>query len=125
MKLIEPNFKINLYPMYGLNRNRSFLQAQVCDCGCKKPMYLQLKTKEDVKNFCFNVLREYDCSLSGIFAVFDSGIYMAVWKQYDEELEDMTESDDMHMFSEIDGKFRLCCYNLIIEERPGEWMIQS
>lgn len=128
-KIDFPKYKINNYPMYGLNHNRSFMKAPVCDCGCGQPMHTVLETKDEVREFCMSTLNEYDCPESGIFAVFLDGTYMAVWKAYDHEREEMTflvaEGNDTHFFSEIDGEFRLCCYNLIIEEDPGQWMIQS
>lgn len=118
----------NCYPMYGLNKYRSFLEAPKCECGCKSPMHILLKTEEDVDEFCYAMLTEHDCPNSAIFSVFSDETFMSIWRYYDED-EDTdrfykVKSDDPHMFAEIDGEFRFCCYNLIVEDRPGEWMIR-
>lgn len=120
------DIRINNYTMYGLNHNRSFLKAPVCDCGCGKPADLVLKTKDDVIDFCMAALKEYDCNNAAIFAVFQDGEYMVVMSSDEKEGEYFVGiSDDMHSFAETDGVCRFCCYNLITERKPGLWMIES
>lgn len=124
--MISENIYINNYPMYGLNRYRSFMAAPECECGCGERGYMLLSDHEAVAEFCVTVLSEHECPDSAVFAVFNDGHYEAFVKTSDEK-EKIIDigSNDLHMFSEIDGQFRLCCYNLIIEEKPGQWMIQS
>ena len=124
------NIKINFnsYIFFGLNRNRHFLQAPECECGCGQPAYLILKDHDAVGEFCSTVLFSYDCPDSAIFAIFNDGHYEAFVKEYDEDREQYVVSnircDDKDSFAELDGMYRLCCYNIIIEEQPGQWMIQ-
>ena len=129
MRLVEPNFKINNYPMYGLNHNRSFLKAPLCECGCGQPAHLLLKTDEDVTEFCKSALFMYECPDSAIFVVFNDGRMKAYIKLLlDDEVQviELESADnDTHMFAELDGEFRFYCYNLIIEVEPGLWDIQS
>ena len=112
----------NPYPMYGLNKYRSFLKAPICDCGCEKPGYIVLDTEKDVEDFCCSVLSEHECPDSAIFAVFHDGKHMAVFK--DDETFLKIDDDNSHLFAKLDGDLRFCCYNLIIEEKPGMWMIR-
>lgn len=118
----------NCYPMYGLNKYRSFLEAPKCDCGCGNSCHILLKDEEDVEDFCCAMLLEHECPDSAIFAVFKNGKHMAVFKEYDDDEEVMTilkgESYEPHFFAELDGEMRFCCYNLIVEEKPGKWMIR-
>lgn len=124
MKL--PKIQINNYAMYGLNHNRAFMTAPLCECGCGEPALLMLKTKEDVFNFCGSVLSEYDCEMPAIFMVFNDGTYAAaILDDENEEQLYIVTSPDMHLFSELDGELRFCCYNLITEREPGMWMIES
>ena len=120
---------INNYPMYGLNHNRRFLKPVMCECGCGQPAYMVLKTDDDVKEFCCAMLQEYDCPRSVIFAVFNDGRNLVTWKEVDEDDKTVEilscESDDIHMFSDLDGEMRFCCYSLIMEEDDGLWMIQE
>ena len=126
---MSETFLMNSYPMYGLNHNRSFMTAPKCECGCGQPAWLILKEHEDVAEFCVSVLSEHECPESAVFAVFNDGHYEAFVKHWDEEDENFhvldVSSDDMHMFADIDGEFRLCCYNLITEHEDGQWMIES
>ena len=114
----------NVYPMYGLNKNRSFLEVPVCECGCGNPMHLVLKTKKDVEEFCCAMLEDHGCPESAIFAVFKNGKHMAIFRTCDEEKFLKGESSDPQFFAKLDGEARFCCYNLIIEEKPGLWMIR-
>ena len=131
MKTIQPNFKINNYPMYGLNRYRSFMKAPTCECGCGQPAMTVLPTDDDVGDFCATMLYEHQCPESAIFAVFHDGRLRAYIKTWDEESGEYVAicvesiDKDIHMFSKLDGEYRFCCYNLIIEQEPGLWMIQS
>ena len=121
--LKDSNIYMNTYPLYGLNRYRRFMKAPVKN---GKPMEIVLEGKEEVQEFCTEVLKKYDCPESGIFAVFKDGLMMALWKIT--EGDDMAiveaEGDDIHLFAEIDGEFRLCCYNLMIEGEDNKWIIQ-
>lgn len=126
----EPMFKINNYAMYGLNRYRSFLTAPICDCGCGEPTSIILKTDDDVGQFCVEVLNRHECPNSAIFAVFHDGRMRAYVKEWDEKSGEFAADcyeggNTTHMFSKLDGEFRFCCYNLIIEREPGQWMIES
>lgn len=115
----------NCYPMYGLNKYRSFLKAPE---NSKHPMYIRMDDEEEVMDLCCAILEDYECPDSAIFVVFQNGKYVAVFKEYDEDEDVMTflkaEGDDIHFFSELDGELRFCCYNLIVEEKPGMWMIR-
>lgn len=120
-------YHINNYPMYGLNRYRSFLHAPMHE---NEPLYMELTTDDDVTNFCIDVLSRYECPDSAIFAVFNDGrqkIYVKNSPDNDEAayISELEGDNDIHFFSEFDGQFRLCCYNLIIEHEPGMWMIES
>lgn len=117
--------------MYGLNRYRSFLRAPKCECGCGQPAYLVLKTDKDVGEFCCAMLFKHECPDSAIFAVYNDGRYQAFIKDWNEEKGKFrvtcvqSKDRDPHIFAKLDGEFRFCCYNLIIEEKPEQWIIQS
>lgn len=111
----------NNFITFGLNRHRNFLNAPHNEG-------IDLFTDEDVQDFCCTILANYDCPESAVFVVFQDGRFEAFWKTFDEEGElciARCESKNMHMFSEIDGEIRFCCYGLIIEQPNGMWKIQE
>lgn len=112
---------INNYPLYGLNQYRKFLKAP------DRESRLRLETKKDVTEFCCSVLEQYPCPDSAIFAAFNDNTYLAVWKEVNDEDDSITlysaEGSNSHFFSALDGEHRFCCYNLILEENDGEWII--
>ena len=123
------SISINNFAAYGLNRKRNFLRAP--DCGGKAVVCLE--SVDDVREFCTDMLMEHNCPESAIFCSFQNGKYMAVVKQpVDFEDEDgecllfaIKPTKDREMFSEIDSEFRLCCYGMLTETKPGEWRIEE
>lgn len=123
---------INNFILYGLNRNRNFLSAPICDCGCEEKMCIQLEDQNEVDEFCMEMLSEHRCSESMIFCVYYDGTMRAViTSDYDEDEDEMlfavvTAKDrDMHFFADLDGDLRPCCYGLICEILPGQWKIME
>jgi len=121
----------NNFATYGLNNKRNFLKPPMCECGCGNKMYIVLESENDLWDFMSFILMEHECSQCAIFAVkFDGNCYAAI-KSLDENEEQQVNilqsqiKNDMHMFSEIDGELTLHCYGLLIEEQPGNWMIQE
>jgi hypothetical protein len=103
----------------------------MCDCG--HDAFLCLEDEEDIKGFCGDVLMEHTCPDAAIFCSFRDGRYMAVVKQPEDPDDDEGErllfavkpTKDRNLFSDIDAEFRLCCYGMITEIKPGEWRIEE
>ena len=114
----------NSFAFYGLNRNRNFLKCPTCED--KIPFIID--SKKEIEERCQELLAMHSCPDSAIFLVYQDGNMETIFKHhvYDDGIEfGMMDGCDMHFFSEMDGEYRYCCYGLIIEERPGEWMIQE
>lgn len=112
----------NNFILYGLNRYRNFVHL------LNDEKYIHIEDKEDVKEFCVGLLHENPCPNSAMFCVFNDGIMLAVLKEDDEGDHGkyaFIAARDMHFFSELDAAWRLCCYGLMCEIRPGEWKIQQ
>ena len=125
--------------MYGLNRRRSFLTLP-------RGNKIRLDSPEDITNFARKTLKEKLCE-TALFFVYLDGTYSSVFKVMtsDDHEKDVLEEDDeltftltsdichtltyaicqtgkskdSHMFSELDGDFRFCCYSLLVEVKNG------
>lgn len=118
--MATPKIIFNNFILYGLNRERNFLQGKV-------GIPLLLESKSEVEDFCATLLHTYQCPESGMFAVFQDGTYWAIAKCFDEDGREkyvIAEDNDMHFFSEFDADMRLCCYGMICEIKEGWWKIQ-
>lgn len=111
-----------------LNKFRNFLFAPECECGCGGKGTLLLDDVQELFAFMNDMLIDYDCEQSAIFAhAYDDSMYAAI-KNFDEEGNvDVKffgiKETDMEFFAEWDGELRFCCYGLMIESKPGEWDI--
>lgn len=118
--------KTNNFITYGLNRKRNFLHSPILSNG--EPEYI---FTDDIKEVCMELLEAESCPNSAIFSIKHNGDMMVIFKvAVDEEIGEMKlgiakSNSDLHFFSEIDGKFRFCCYGMIIEQEPGRWEIQE
>ena len=123
----KPNICINNFILYGLNRKRNFLKCPSNDCGEKVPFVFE--EDSDLFHSMAYLLYQHECPESAIFAVGLNNEFYAAVKMYDEEADEevvqIIHSDDMHMFADLDGDLRLCCYALLIEVEPGHWMVQE
>ena len=120
------NIVLNNFILYGLNRYRNFIHLPKGED--ESSLYLELNDEDDVKEFCTNVLHENPCPDSAVFCVFNDGCMLAVikiWDDGDQGKYEFMAAKDMHFFSEIDARMRLCCYGLICEITPGLWKIQE
>ena len=112
---------------YGLDKNKNFLQAPLCECGCGEKMSLVLETNKDLFQFMNVMLIEKDCNHCGIFAyAFDGSMYTAL--KIENETDDpvlffQIKESDLGFFREWDDELELHCYGLIVETKHDEWKI--
>lgn len=59
-------FRPEWFGAYGLDKNKNFLQAPLCECGCGEKMSLVLETNKDLFQFMNVMLIENDCNHCGI-----------------------------------------------------------
>ena len=120
-------FRPEWFGAYGLDKNKNFLQAPLCECGCGEKMSLVLETNKDLFQFMNVMLIENDCNHCGIFAyAFDGSMYVAL--KVENETDDpvlffQIKESDLGFFREWDDELELHCYGLIIETRKGLWKI--
>ena len=57
------------FEYYGLDINKNFLQAPKCECGCGGYAGIVLETDQDVSDFVYTMLDEYECNHCGIFVL--------------------------------------------------------
>ena len=120
-------FRPEWFGAYGLDKNKNFLQAPLCECGCGEKMSLVLEDIKDLFQFMSMMLMENDCNHCGIFAyAFDGSMYTAL--KIENETDDpvlffQIKESDLGFFREWDDELELYCYGLIIETRKGLWKI--
>lgn len=106
------------FASYGLNKNRNFLEKG----------YVELDNEDELAEWMQEQLVEHGCPESAIFAInYNLDMYVAI-TEYDEDEEQGVISVlrfgwDMDMFAKIDSEYRLCCYGIIEEIKPGIWKI--
>ena len=120
-------FRPEWFGAYGLNKNKNFLQAPLCECGCGEKANLVLKTDKDLFRFMNMMLLENDCNHCAIFAyAFDGSMHAAL--KFENETDDPVmlfkiEETNLGFFKEWDDELDLHCYGLIIETKNGLWKI--
>ena len=120
-------FRPKWFGAYGLDKNKNFLQAPLCECGCGEKMSLVLEDIKDLFQFMNVMLIANDCNHCGIFAyAFDGSMYTAL--KVDNETDDSVlffqiKESDLGFFREWDDELELHCYGLIIETQRGLWKI--
>lgn len=120
-------FRPEWFSAYGLDKNKNFLQAPLCECGCGEKASLVLETNKDLFQFMNAMLMENDCNHCAIFAyAFDGCMYAAL--KVENETDDpvlffQIQESDLGFFREWDDELGLHCYGLIIETRKGLWKI--
>ena len=120
-------FRPEWFGAYGLDKDKNFLQAPLCECGCGEKMSLVLEDIKDLFQFMSMMLMENDCNYCGIFAyAFDGSMYTAL--KIENETDDpvlffQIKESDLGFFREWDDELGLHCYGLIIETQRGLWKI--
>ena len=98
---------------------------------------LYMKTHADVEEFSTDSLKVHPCESCALFYVYLDGTYEAFFKYiYDvdegddsDEEKEITyayccmQGDDRHFFAQLDGRFRFCCYSLLIEVEDGVYEV--
>ena len=119
--------RLEWFEAYRLDKNKNFLQAPVCECGCGEKCHVLLNTRQDLFGFMFNVLMENDCNHCAMFAyAYDEKMYTAIKVENDSDEPVLfygIEEPDMKFFKNWDDELGLYCYGLVIESKPGEWKI--
>ena len=120
-------FRPEWFAAYGLNKEKNYLQAPICECGCGSKAVLLLSDREELFGFMFNMLLENECNHCGMFAhAFDGSMYVAIKVCEDEEDPVKffgIEETDMTFFKGWDDELELHSYGLLIESKHGEWKI--
>jgi len=107
------------FAYYGLDKNKNFLQAPICKCGCGQYASILL-TDKDVPGFMYELLEEHDCDYCAIFTVKnDNTVVMGVKIDGDIQVYNcIFEGKTRLLFWELQRDTEFHCYGLI--EQIGE-----
>ena len=115
-KIITFNRKPSItFEKCGLNIEKNFLQAPICECGCGGKASIVLNSQSDVSQFCGQMCAENDCNQCAVFAINkDNSLIGAIKLGDDIRIIGSTGSlDDYGTLGEIADEFELHCYGLI------------
>ena len=126
MKIKNFNIIPEWFGAYGLDKEKNFLQAPTCECGCGGKAVLLLKDEKELFGFMYNVLMENECNHCAIFAhSFDDTMFAAL--KVDNETDDpilfFSQEENMTFFKEWDDELELHFYGLMVESQLCEWKI--
>lgn len=119
-------FRPEWFAAYGLTKEKNFLQAPICECGCGGKCNLLLDDKEALFGAATELLLSYDCNCCAIFAhAFDENMYgiIKAGKYVETPIVISAKEPNMKFFQTFDNVIHLHCYGLLIETKRGEWKI--
>ena len=126
MKIKKYNIRPEWFGAYGLDKEKNFMQAPTCECGCGGKGVLLINDRKELFGFMYNVLMENECNHCAIFShSFDDTMFAAL-KVYNETCEPIlffSQEENMTFFKEWDDELELHCYGLMVEIQPGKWKI--
>ena len=115
-KIITFNRKPSItFEKCGLNIEKNFLQAPICECGRGGNASIVLYSQSDVCPFCGLMCAGLDGIQCAVFAINkDNSLIGAIKLGYDIRIIGSTGSlDDYGTLGEIADEFELHCYGLI------------
>ena len=127
-KLIK--FRNESFAGYGLDKNKNFLQAPKCECGCGGSCSVLLKNREELFSLMYDLLEDNECDCCAVFAhSYDENFYVAIKTDVmiddedDEPIKFFGIENDLDFFRDWADNVGLHCYGLLIEHKRGSWKI--
>lgn len=115
-KLIAFNRKPDItFGKCGLDIERNFIQAPLCECGCGGKASIALNSQSDVSRFCGQMCAENDCNQCAVFAINKDNSFIGAIK-FGDDIQIIGSTgflDDYETLGEIADEFELHCYGLI------------
>lgn len=117
------------FDMCGLDKEKNFLQAPICECGCGD--YMDICAYDDeIADICEQLVEVNDCNHCGVFAITSRNRSIFVLKMYDDEEDDIVINvyqrnaiDDYKDIGKIADELGLHCYGLLVYKKPGLYRI--
>lgn len=99
----------------GLDIKKNFMQAPVCECGCRGKASIILNSQRDVSQFCGQMCTENDCNQCAVFAINKDNSLIGAIKLGDDIriIGSAGSLDDYRTLGEFADEFELHCYGLI------------
>lgn len=117
------------FDMCGLDKEKNFLQAPLCECGCGN--YMDICAYDDeITDICEQLVEVNDCNHCGVFSITSRNNCVFALKMYDDETDevviDVFQKDVINDYGDI-GKIadelELHCYGLLVCKKPGLYRI--
>lgn len=72
-------FRPEWFGAYGLDKEKNFMKAPECECGCGEKALLLINNREDLFGVTTSILMENDCNHCAIFAYsYDDRMYAII-----------------------------------------------
>lgn len=97
----------------GLEKQKNFLEAPMCPCGCGNYVNLVAKTKRELYDFIGATLHEYDCHYCAIFVLCKDGSAVMGVKQEDGITIYGIKENARREIADIEREFNFHCYGLL------------
>lgn len=100
--------RVESFEPYGLNKYRNFIDPRT-----KLPI---IEEKEELIDLCYQIIDSSTCDNCAIFIHFaDDQVCVVLDNEY-------YYGGGIDFFAQIDAELRLCCYALLMELAPGEFV---
>lgn len=117
------------FDMCELDKEKNFLQAPICECGCGG--YMDICAYDDeISDICEQIVEANDCNHCGIFAITSRNNCIFALKMYDDEVDEVVINafqkyaiDDYGDIGKIANELELHCYGLLVCKKPGLYRI--
>lgn len=123
------NFDNITFDMCELDKEKNFLQAPICECGCGG--YMDICAYDDeIADICEQLVEVNDCNHCGVFAITSRNNCVFVLKMYDDETDEVVINafqkyaiSDYGDIGKIANELELHCYGLLVCKKPGLYRI--
>lgn len=119
--------RIKCFEGYGLDKDKNFLKAPVCECGCGEKAQAVLANEEELFGFMYNLLLLEECGICAVFAHgYDDKMYAAIKADHEDGKPVKvlcSAQTNMNFFKDLNEAYEFHRYGLMVQRHDDKWDI--